>query len=34
MTDGHSLLPLAQEVGGILIGMTTGLVPFLVVLLL
>jgi hypothetical protein len=34
MSDGYSLLPLAQAVGGFLIGAVTVILPLLVVLLL
>ena len=33
MSDSHSLLPLAQQVGGFLVGMFMLLVPLMVVLL-
>jgi hypothetical protein len=34
MSDCHSLMPLAQEVGGFLLGALTLILPLLVVLLL
>ena len=34
MSDGYSLLPLAQAVGGFLIGILTLSIPLLVVLVL
>jgi sorbitol-specific phosphotransferase system component IIC len=34
MSDCHSLMPLAQEVGGFLLGILTLILPLLVVLLL